>query len=307
MLKRAFLPVMIFCALLSTRSAHAQYYFLNDRYYGQDFTFELGGSVGAMNAFTDLGGNKGIGKNFVKDFNLKNTRPSFGLYALATYREAIGVRLEGTFGSVQAYDSILKKDGKSTFGRYERNLSFRSRITDVQLSFEIHPLFFKMYSEDEAPFFSPYLVAGVGYFAFNPQAQLNGKWYDLQPLRTEGQGFAQYPDRKPYKLSQINIPVGVGLRYELTPSIYTRLEVVHRFLFTDYLDDVSTTYIDPNAFYLNLPPNLASIAEQMHNRNIPGSGYQTGGPGDQRGDSKDKDSYFTIQLKFGFVLRNEPR
>lgn len=306
MLKRAVLPVLIICALMSGKAAYSQYYFLNDRYYGQDLTFELGGSVGAMNAFTDLGGNKGIGKNFIKDLNVKNTRPSFGLYALATYREAIGVRLEGTFGSIQAYDSILKKDAKSTFGRYERNLSFKSRITDVQLSFEIHPLFFKQYQEDEAPYFSPYIVAGIGYYSFNPQAQLNGKWYDLQPLRTEGQGFAQYPNSKPYKLNQINVPVGIGLRYELTPSVYTRLEVVHRFLFTDYLDDVSGAYIDPNDFYLNLPPNLASISEQMHNRIINSPGY-TPTPGTPRGDSKDNDSFFTIQLKVGFVLRNAPR
>ncbi|HEY6502568.1 MAG TPA: hypothetical protein VIZ28_01215 [Chitinophagaceae bacterium] len=283
-------------------SSHAQYYYHNDRYYGTEVALEVGGSVGIMNALTDLGGKKGIGKGFIKDLNLNTSKFSFGIYALVMYKEAIGVRLEGTFGNVQAYDSILKDVASSTYGRYERSLSFKSSITDIQLSAEVHPLFFKTFGENEAPYWSPYLVAGIGLFTFNPEAQLDGRWHALQPLRTEGQGFAEYPDRKSYKLTQVNFPVGIGVRYEINSFLNARLEVVHRFLMTDYLDDVSEeTYIDPALFYNYLSPTQASVAERLSNRS--GAFYKDG----QRGDPKDNDSFFSVQLKIGVAIRSARR
>ncbi len=73
--------------------------------------FEIGGSLGAMNAFTDLGGRKGIGKKGVKDFNFKNTELCGGMFFSAVYKNEIALRIEGTFGQIHAYDSILKKGG----------------------------------------------------------------------------------------------------------------------------------------------------------------------------------------------------
>jgi hypothetical protein len=279
----------------------AQYYYHDKNYYGTDMVLELGASVGVMNCFTDLGGKKGIGKNFIKDLNWKVTKPSFSIYALAMYKEAIGVRLEATFGNIQAYDSILKKVAPSTFGRYERNLSFKSSIRDFQLAAEVHPLFFKIYDEDEAPFISPYLVAGVGFFSFDPQTKYNDRWYALHPLRTEGQGFKEYPDRKPYKLNQVNIPLGVGIKYELNSFMYARLEFVHRILFTDYLDDVSADNINPALFASYLSPTQAALAVQLADRRtaVPKTS--------QRGDPSDNDAFFTIHLKFGLTLRTSRR
>jgi hypothetical protein len=279
-----------------------QYYYYNDKYYGSDWVIELGGSAGIMNSLTDLGGKKGTGKKFLKDLNWKVSRPSFSIYAIAMYKDAIGVRLEGTFGNVRSYDSILKKVGPSTFGRYERNLSFKSNITDIQLVAEVHPFFFKNYEEGKAPLWSPYIVAGIGYFSFNPQARLNNEWYSLQPLHTEGQGFAEYPDRKPYKLNQINIPLGFGVKYELNSSFNLRIEFVHRTLFTDYLDDASNVdYIDPALFSVYLTTAQASLARQLYDRRI------STVKNNQRGDPKDNDAFFTIHLKFGVVLRSARR
>lgn len=301
MQKRSFVRVFIVCIyLFLTGSAGAQYYYHNDKYYSSDLVLEAGGSIGIMNAFTDLGGKKGPGKGFIKDMNLKNSKPSFSLYTVLMYRDAIGFRLEGTFGNVGAYDSILK-DSKEP--RYRRNLSFRSKIADFQLSAEIHPLFFKWYDEGEAPYWSPYLVAGIGFFSFNPQASLDGRWYNLQPLHLEGQGFEEYPDRKPYKLNQFNIPLGIGIKYEAGPSLNVRLEMLYRILSTDYLDDVSQPYIDPGLFSKYLQPNQAAIARRLHSRsqeldpaNIQKSGSIRGGP--------DKnDAFFTIQLKVGIAIR----
>lgn len=303
MTKRLLFFVITVCALvLTTTSSNAQYYFYNDKYYGNDFIFEIGGSAGIMNSLTDLGGRKGTGKDFLTDLNLKVSKPSYSLYIMGMYRGYLGIRLEGTFGKIGSYDSILKKRDPDLIGRYGRNLSFRSSITDVQLALEIHPLFFKYYNEDEAPYFSPYIVAGIGYFSFNPQAYLNGRWHNLQPLHLEGQGFEEYPGRKNYKLNQFNIPLGVGIRYEINSYLFTRFEVVYRKLFTDYLDDVSTNYVDPSLFSNYLQPSQAAIAQQLYSRMQELQPGHVVNPGEFRGDKKDKDAYFTAQFKIGVVL-----
>lgn len=293
---------------MSNPPLKAQYYFYNDRYYENDVLIELGASIGIMNCFTDLGGKKGIGKNFIKDLNWKNTKPSAGIYVMGMYQYKIGVRLEATFGSIAAYDSILKPVAPSTHGRYERNLSFKSTISDIQLSFEIHPLFiFGNYINKEPPRYSPYLVAGIGYFSFNPQTSLNGNWYYLAPLHTEGEGFSEYPDRKPYKLSQFNIPVGAGVKYEINSVLNASLELVHRVLFTDYLDDVSTSYIDPDFFSNHLSGNRAAIARRLYDRQGELNSNHVPIVGGQRGDPGDKDAFFSIQLKMGLVLGRKKR
>lgn len=304
---KKFLAIGLLCGLVCNQSLKAQYYFYNDRYYENTVVIELGASFGVMNSLTDLGGKKGIGKNFIKDLNWKTAKPSYGIYALAMYQDKIGLRLEASFGQVNGADSVLKNVRTTTFGRYERNLSFKSKITDFQLALEIHPLMFRVFDDDEPPRLSPYAVVGIGYYSFDPKAKLNGQWYSLQPLRTEGQGFREFPDRAPYKLSQLNIAAGLGVKYEINSMFNARLELNHRFLNTDYLDDVSTNYIDPGLFYNYLPVNLAAIAQQLHNRKGELNPSDITNTGDQRGDPKDNDAFFTIQLKIGITLGRQQR
>jgi hypothetical protein len=282
-----------------------QYFFYNDKYFNSDIDIEFGVSGGMMNALTDLGGKKGLGKGFIKDLNGKNFQASGGIFMSGLYQQKIGLRLEATFGSVKAYDSILSGKTGVEKNRYDRNLSFKSPITEFSAMAEIYPLeIFRKdgdFTESEPPTLMPYILAGVGFYSFRPQAKLNGVWVGLQPLRTEGQGFSQYPEVKKYELSQINVPVGIGVKYELGPLLTARFELVHRFLSTDYLDDVSGTYIDPTLFNSYLNPAQAALAQQLHNRS-----YNTtpgfSGPGGLRGDKKDKDAYFSFNFKLGLNL-----
>jgi hypothetical protein len=295
---------------ISSKLATAQYYFYNDKYFESNITFEVGGSVGLMNCLTDIGGKKGLGKKFIKDLNNKNTQLATGIFINALYKSVIGLRLEATFGKVLAYDSILKGDNSEAKNRYNRNLNFRTSINEFSAMIEFHPLFLKSYDVTDgssSPRLSPYIVGGVSYYSFNPQGYLNNTWIDLQPLRNEGQGFPEYADRKKYSLSQINIPLGFGVKYELGALFNARLEFVHRILFTDYLDDVSTKYIDPTIFASRLTANKAAQALAWNSRNlstIPND-YADGAI---RGQKKNNDAYFSFNLKLGIILgRNKVR
>ncbi len=292
---------VLVCFIISHHPLKAQYYYYNNKYYDGPIVFELGVTGGIMNSLTDLGGKAGIGKDFLKDLRWKTAKASYGAYFAVTYNELITGRLEATFGQVVGFDSILKNVAHTTNGRYERNLSFKSRISEFHLGVELHPLFFKTYDE-EPPRISPYVTAGVGYFSFDPQAELNGQWYALHPMRLEGQGFREYPDREIYDLRQVNFLLGMGLRYELTSTFRLRLELAHRILKTDYLDDVSTGYIDPNLFYSYLPSNQAAIAQKLYYRRPEINPNETLPLDEQRGDPTDNDAYFTIQFKIGMTL-----
>lgn len=296
--------VMLFTGV--TKNASAQYYFYDDRFYDTPIMFEVGASVGVMNCLTDIGGKKGIGKRFIKDLNFGNNELAGGVYFSALYKYAIGVRLEATFGKISAHDSILANVPVTDIARarYNRNLHFRSNITEFSLITELHPLFMFIDwagKEQEPPRYSPYLLAGVGYYSFNPQTQLGKRWVDLQPLSTEGQGFAEYPDRPVYKLKQINFPVGVGVKYELSSAVNIRGEFVYRILNTDYLDDVSTTYIDPQAFLNNMPANVAANAIAVSDRQR----NKITGPGGKRGSPAEKDAFFSFNLKIGVAIGRE--
>jgi hypothetical protein len=130
----------------------------------------------------------------------------------------------------------------------------------------------------------------------------NGNWVYLRPLHTEGQGFPEYPDRKEYKLTQLNIPMGVGVKYFLSESVSLSLEVIHRKTFTDYLDDVSTTYVDPATFYAHLPLAQAQLAERMANKSLSNGVTHTYGPGDKRGTATNNDAYYSFGFKLGIRL-----
>lgn len=297
--------LLFLCSLLNTVSV-AQDYFYNNQYYETDFLFEGGLSLGGINCFTDIGGRPGNGKAFLKDFNGQNTRFCGGVFVNLSYRYAISARLELSRGTIMAYDSILKNDPSEGQYRYRRNLHFKSSVTELLLLTELHPTVL-FYDGQRRSFFSPYLVGGVGVFWFNPLAYLNGEWIELHRMHTEGQGFAEYPDRKPYRLTQMNFPVGAGIKFECSARMNFRFEVLHRITRTDYLDDVSTRYIDPALFEKYLSPLYASYALQLHDRQQEIDPLSKTVPNAIRGNSSRNDSYFTVQMKLSFVINRERR
>jgi len=173
---------------------------------------------------------------------------------------------------------------------------------------EFYPtVFLEEDPEDVTARLRPYGVIGLGAFHFNPQGSYRNNlgdyvWVNLRPLHTEGEGFAEYPDRKEYKLTQLNIPLGAGIKYYFSENLNISFEIIHRKTFTDYIDDVSTRYIDPTLFDKYLSANDAAIAKAVSNKSA--SGYNTPNYGNKmkRGDPKQNDAYFTAGFKIGFRI-----
>jgi hypothetical protein len=303
---KVLLPLVIVALCCTTLKTEAQYYFYNEDYYDDPVIYEAGASLGVMNCLTDLGGHKGIGKKFIKDLNIGNTRFAASIYFNATYQMAYGLRFEATMGTLKAYDSILVHDIPNTSGRYERNLNFKTKIAEASLIAEFYPtyMFRKFDSDVEPPRAAPYLMIGVGVFHFNPQTKYHGTWIDLQPLHTEGEGFKEtgIPN---YSLTQMNIPMGIGIRYEVGPRFTMRAEMLYRKLSTDYLDDVSGRYIDPALFPVYLQGTLLQEAIDLNSRAAEKDPYWASlnaKAGNIRGNPTNNDAYFTFSIKFGYIL-----
>lgn len=143
------------------------------------------------------------------------------------------VRGELRYGHLQAHDSV--NSGSLRL----RNLHFKSRLYEASFLGQYN---FGDILENKIV---PYVFAGLAVYHFSPFTfDSIGKKVFLQPLGTEGQGLAQYPDRKVYNLNQLAIPFGAGLNFAVNERVSLGFEFGLRKLFTDYLDDVSTTYVD---------------------------------------------------------------
>jgi hypothetical protein len=247
--------------------------------YTSNVTYEVGLSVGTMNAATDVGRKKS--SIFLPStVDWKSTKGNVSIYAGILFKNIVGARLEMTYGRVAGSD----ENGLYT----DRNLSYRSKIFEIAAIGEYFPL------RDRK--LLPYAMAGIGVFSFNPQAKYKNDWVDLKPLHTEGEGFSEYADRPEYSLTGVCLPFGLGVRYELSNMMNFRLEGLYRYTFTDYLDDVSRTYIDPALFTKYLSASEAAMAAALSKSNVQAPLAHA------RGGVKTKDKYFTINIKLGVKL-----
>jgi hypothetical protein len=274
---------------------------------------EYGFTYGPSNFLGDLGGNSGKGATFLKDNMVSLTRFMTGMYIGYRPSEFINFRLAFNVGKVEGADSLIQGNGGYEEARKARNQHFRSPITEAYLAAEIFPTaLFEYEPEDVMHKIRPYGVLGVGVFHFNPQAQFINKdgsknWVDLKPLRTEGEGMPQYPNRKEYSLTQLNIPYGVGVKYFINQNLAVSFEIVNRKTFTDYIDDVSTTYISNQDFYNYFGQNnpTAEVAIQMANKAAfaNGGNYRPFlGEGSIRGTATNNDAYYSSNVKLTIRL-----
>jgi len=265
----------------------------------------VGIGLGPMFFLGDLGGAAGLGRTFIKDIDYPLTKLSKGLFVGIAPNEWLGFRLAFNTGVLEGDDKEAPNKGGDEVTRLQRNLNFESRLLEGYAAVEFYPTVFIEQYEDLKGKFRPYGIIGIGVYHFNPKTKDNsGNWVALQPLHTEGQGFPEYPDRKNYKLTQAEIPMGFGFKYYLKENMFIGLEVLHRKLFTDYVDDVSTNYIDPVYFDKYLTPANAALARQLNYRGTYSSVTRPSDVvGAKRGDPKQNDAFFSTILRLGWRLR----
>ncbi|MGZ8537528.1 MAG: DUF6089 family protein, partial [Flavisolibacter sp.] len=199
-------------------------------------------------------------------------KAAIGLHVSYQVTNRINIRGGFTFARVSGADSLNTKQTNLQ----ARNLSFESPITEFSLVGEFNTF------DLEIKKWSPYVFAGLAVFNYNPYTmdQAGNKVF-LQPLGTEGQGLAGYDEPKLYALTQLSIPFGGGIKYNVTDNFRLAFELGLRKLFTDQLDDVSGNYADASELF-------AARGQRAVDYSYRGDEYPGGSPvlpvkGSQRG------------------------
>lgn len=267
--------------------------------YGQAWRYvrhEVQFGVGASNFLGDLGGSKGIGTHGIKDLKMKPTRPTLQMGYKFMITPAISVRGTFIWGYLSGDDALTKNEIRNN-----RNLSFRSMIGEFSGLFEYYPGGDRVVpnykvsgiSGTKSITFIPYFYTGVGVTFFNPKTRYNGSWVALQPLATEGQGLAGRPDK--YKRATLVIPLGAGLKYMVDKQWSVSLDMSLRYTFTDYIDDVSTSYYRPDLIEAAYGTTAADLSDRAVDPSAGLTGAIPMGDGRynylQRGNPKYNDAY----------------
>lgn len=182
-----------------------------------------------------------------------------------------------------------------------RNLSFQTNILEWNLLGEY--TFFDITRSK----ISPFIFAGIAAFHFDPYAfDSTGNKVYLRPLSTEGEGLTEYPDRKPYNRLQLAIPVGGGIKFRISDNIVLAYELGFRKTFTDYLDDVSSRYVDRAILLAERGPKAVEMAYRAGELKGGNTNYPTAGT--VRGGARYKDIYYYtgIRLSVALISRKNP-
>lgn len=268
--------------------------------YRKEVTF----NIGASGFLGDLGGRNTIGKDYSPvDLELAATRPAVSAGFRYKLNKNINWHSNFNYLLLSGNDNLTTEQNRNN-----RNLSFRSSVYELTTRVEFGISSFKrpgVYSlkkslvkTNKTRAYELLGFIGVGVFYFNPKAinPTTNKYVALQPLHTEGQGLPGGP--KQYKRVSISLPVGVALHVILNKYWSVGMELSYRKTFTDYIDDVSTTYYDKAALEAAYGPTSALMSDPNLG-NIPtATAPNADGTGAQRGD-KEKDSFMSFQVTVG--------
>lgn len=250
----------------------------------------------------------GGGMNYLGDLNNQSalTMPRLAGGIGLRYRidNRWAFRAEASLGSVACEKDYIEL----------RNLSFKSNIFELAALAEFN---FAPYGPGATESkWTPYLFGGLALFHYNPMASYSvseggTQWAELQPLCTEGQGSAAYPDRRPYTLTQLCMPFGVGVKFRISKSFSFSAEYGFRKTWTDYLDDVSKTYVGRDVLIGNSTDGALSAMLADRSGEVV-EGY-VNAPGIKRGDDSLDDwfAYFNVNITlkldyiFGWMLKKK--
>ncbi|HZH88657.1 MAG TPA: DUF6089 family protein [Chitinophagaceae bacterium] len=252
--------------ILTTQESKGQVFYTDD---------EFGLTLGASTYFGDLN----------PDYNVLHPKPALGIFYKNHLHPYISVRASLTYTQFEFKDSWSNNDFQKI-----RNLQFKNNILELAVLGEFNFFYFSTGRAENR--FTPHLLLGLAALRHNPFTHLDSRKYYLKPAGTEGQNMAEYKDRR-YSNFAIAIPVGAGFKYWIRPGLNLSVDLLHRFTFTDYIDDVSTQYVEHNNYSDN------NINQRLSDRSLEGIGKA----GKQRGDNASFDEYFIFQVSLSLQFK----
>lgn len=259
--------------------------------------------VNLSNAQRGFGESKEIGYQLGTSYYIGDLNPDHPLgcryhiaqggYYRHNFNSRVGLRVQIIQGTVEAWD----EDSNNPWS-VNRNLHFRNTIMEYSACGEINYIDHVLGNPKHR--ITGFLTAGLAYFSHDPESMDSfGNWHPLQPLGTEGQGWIDGVEN--YKLTGVAMPFGMGFKVNLGTVMSFQMEWGMRKTWTDYIDDVSTSYVDLNALRQEKGELSAELADRIID--LPegvedSEGLQRGDPG-----RNDKYGFFLASLSFRVIKK----
>lgn len=274
--------------------------FISSAIFGQlgsgFYKTDVGVKLGVANYLGEIGGKEKERRNFVWDMKIPQTRNSTSLFARHRYNDYLASSIAFNHNRIKGDDNLSTNEG-----RVMRNLRFRNDILDLTLRAEGY-----LYKINDVGNRGRYYVsfeafahAGLTAFYSNPKGSLDGtSWTALRPLQTEG---------VEYKNFGIGIPAGLGFYFTYKRKHRIGWDINWVTTFTDYLDDISSFYVDPAS--LSSPEAVALANQSANVTSDPVILASYAPPSDnnlgKRGDPTHNDSYMSMSLTYSYVLKGK--
>ncbi len=262
-------------------------------------------SLGASNFLGDLGGANRIGSEAfsMRDLDVQAIRPAIQMGYIYRFSHYLAWRSSFDYIWLSGNDKWTQE----TF-RHNRNLNFRTPTygltSSIVVLFDIkksrHGYKKSRIGGSGDVLFTPYAQIGIGGLYFSSKGKYQSSWHRLKPLCTEGETLV--PTRKKYSSVQFTVPMGVGLRFKVADNWEVGIEYSQWLTFTDYLDDVSTTYIDENALFNSKGQLAVDMANPALDNTPDKPLYNSTLPGQQRGDPRDKDHFIALSFTLYYTI-----
>jgi hypothetical protein len=255
--------------------------------YGQ---YEVTTSIGSSHFLGDISTSMWTRKDGGYDVHLQHIHPAFSVGVRRYLSRDISLRTDVLFTKLSGHDRHSESQERKA-----RNLHFSTPIIEGNFAVELH--LNKWLGKLSPAYGEPYIFAGVGMLYYEPMARWNGEMVKLRPLGTEGQFYRE--DIKPYKNYSFSIPYGLGYKFRLKNGSRIGFELNHRKTFTDYIDDVSSTYADKSLLY----QSNGQVAVDLSDRSQSGIlGFSE--PGSIRGNPSNNDTYFFLFVTYSHPITN---
>ncbi len=288
--------MVVFVLCVSVQESSAQRWF-------KASSLEFGLIGGASHYSGDLTDNK--------FFEARGLKGSVGVITRYTPREMVTFRLSAQYGKLEGDDAWYEDPNDIN----NRGLNFTSDLWDFTGAAEFN---FNSIDTRQKSGVIPFAFIGASVFKYNPKAVFeydpttdlalylgqsyndlesrDGEEIELQPLGTEGQQTTEFNERERYSLTQVAIPVGAGFKFKLSHKWTVGVEYGARITFTDYIDDVSDSYVDPTR--LQSQYGAMSAAMSVRERNFDPVFFENS----PRGDSDKNDLYGILGLSITYRI-----
>jgi hypothetical protein len=257
------------------------------------YAYDFGIHAGVSNYLGEIGGKEGTRRNFVSDLKIAQTQFAVGGFARYRVLPMVSAKVGLNWLRIQGNDNT-----STNRGRVGRNLSFRNDLVEAELTAQ---LFFYEIQDLGKPYkyendFKMYAFTGIAGFFSNPKAHYNDGWVALQPLHTEGINYSRFGAA---------IPLGLGMCVTLKKKHRIGWEIEWRTTFTDYLDDISTVYVDPKKLSSPTAIALANRRGELGADDAGAAPAENYLPGNKRGDPSHNDSYLSTSFYYSYVMRGK--